>query len=166
MVRYPTRMTIATKPHTKDVLKRLQQLLADECVVYIKTRNFHWNVEQLKEAELVVLLAQQFESLEHIADMISQYIRQHSTDATDVRSNFLELARLREQPKKKDIASTEMLQELLSDHEATIRQLEEDIGQCATKYNDRATAALLATIMAEHVKMAWCAWTSLQTIEE
>jgi starvation-inducible DNA-binding protein len=48
-----------------------------------------------------------------------------------------------------------MLANLLVDHEATIRQMREDLETCADTYHDIGTNDFLTGLMERHEKMTW-----------
>jgi starvation-inducible DNA-binding protein len=47
-----------------------------------------------------------------------------------------------------------MLEDLLADHEALVRQLRADL-EAAVKYHDAGTSDFLTGLMEKHEKMAW-----------
>jgi starvation-inducible DNA-binding protein len=69
-------------------------------------------------------------------------------------SEFVEAARLKGHPGQYPSAEG-MLENLLADHEALIRQLRADADAAASKYHDMGTNDFLTGLMEEHEKMAW-----------
>ena len=67
---------------------------------------------------------------------------------------FLKHTRLKEHQGEHPPA-TEILAQLLADHEATIRQLRGDLETSADTYHDMGTNDFLTALMAKHEKMAW-----------
>ena len=70
------------------------------------------------------------------------------------RGEFLKQTRLKEHQGEYPEAS-EMLAQLLADHEATVRQLRVDLETCANRYHDMGTNDFLSGLMERHEKMAW-----------
>ena len=52
----------------------LSQLLADEMLLYVKTRKFHWNVSGNSFMELHKLFQEQYIQIEETADLIAERI--------------------------------------------------------------------------------------------
>ena len=69
-------------------------------------------------------------------------------------SELLALARLKERPGKYPSAP-HMTAELLTGHEAVIRQLRADVVACGEKLGDAGTTDFLTGLMEQHEKMAW-----------
>jgi starvation-inducible DNA-binding protein len=80
--------------HTKTVALELNKLLADEHVLYTKTRNFHWNIEGSNFMELHKFYEGQYEELAEMIDEIAERIRTLGHFAEGRMKDFLELARL------------------------------------------------------------------------
>ena len=51
--------------------------------------------------------------------------------------------------------ATEMVAQLMMDHEQIVRNLREHIDACSDTYKDQGTADFLTGLMEEHEKMAW-----------
>jgi starvation-inducible DNA-binding protein len=69
-------------------------------------------------------------------------------------NEFVEAAWLKELPGQYPSVD-DMLENLLSDHEALIRQLRADADAAPSKYHDAGTNDFLTSLMEEHEKMAW-----------
>jgi len=67
---------------------------------------------------------------------------------------FVEAARLKEHPGQYPSAE-DMLENLLADHEAIIRQLRADADAAASTFHDMGTNDFLTGLMEDHEKMAW-----------
>jgi starvation-inducible DNA-binding protein len=135
------------------VVKILNALLADEFVLYVKTRRFHWNVTGPDFAELHEFFEGQYEKLDEVIDEVAERARALDGFAAGSLAEFLELARLKENRGRNPDART-MVRELLADHESVIRQLRADLRACA-KLGDEGTTDFLTGLMEEHEKMAW-----------
>jgi starvation-inducible DNA-binding protein len=135
------------------VIEALSVLLADEHVLYVKTRNFHWNVTGAHFGPLHALFEGQYDALAESIDEIAERIRALAGIAPGSMAEFLKLARLVENSGKppKDI---EMIARLLADHESIIRSLRTAIA-LAGKHGDEGTADFLTGLMEAHEKTAW-----------
>jgi starvation-inducible DNA-binding protein len=136
------------------VAEILTCVLADEYVLYTKTRNYHWNIVGLQFRELHKLFEEQYEQLSESIDEVAERIRMLDHQASGTLSEFLEHTRLQEHPGQYPPAR-EMLANLVADHEAIIRQLREDLEECQDTYHDVGTSDFLLQHMEAHEKMAW-----------
>jgi starvation-inducible DNA-binding protein len=139
----------------------LNTLLADEFVLYAKSRRFHWNVEGLNFSELHNLFEKQYEQLGQFIDEIAERVRALDGIATGSLQQYLELTRLMEQGDQRFDANG-MIAALLDDHESLIRFLREDLKSCSNEQADEGTMDLLIRLMQDHEKMAWMLRAYLQ----
>mgnify|MGYP000563167984 CR=1 FL=1 len=138
----------------KAVVDILARLLADEYVLYTKTRNYHWNVVGPQFAELHALFEKQYEELNEVVDDVAERIRALGHPAPGTLAEFLKLARLAEHPGE-PLSAEGMIRALLADHEALVRRLREDLAACADRYGDMGTNDFLTGLMERHEKTAW-----------
>ena len=136
------------------VVKVLNTLLADEYVLYTKTRNYHWNVVGPQFNDLHKFFAEQYEALDDIVDEVAERARTLGGRSVATLSEFQEASRLKEHPGQYP-AADEMLDNLLGDHETIIRQLRTDADIVGTQYRDSGTNDFLIGLMEKHEKMAW-----------
>jgi starvation-inducible DNA-binding protein len=136
------------------VARLLNALLADEHVLYIKLRNYHWNVVGPHFQSLHELFEEQYEGLAGDIDEIAERVRALGQLATGTMAELAGQARLKEQPGAQPDADT-MVANLVHDHEAVIRQMRQDIKRCTDDYGDEGTADLLTGLMEKHEKKAW-----------
>ncbi|PYN79212.1 MAG: DNA starvation/stationary phase protection protein [Candidatus Rokuibacteriota bacterium] len=136
------------------VVKILNALLADEYVVYTKTRNYHWNVVGPQFNDLHKFFAEQYAELNDIVDDVAERARTLGGHTVATLVEFQDAARLKEHPGQYP-AAVEMLENLVADHEAIVRQLRADADATADKYHDTGTNDFLVGLMEKHEKMAW-----------
>jgi starvation-inducible DNA-binding protein len=135
------------------VVDILNAVLADEFVLYVKTRNFHWNVVGTDFGELHKFFEQQYEALDEVVDEVAERARALGGEAAGSLKAFLAATRLREhQGRRPDAAA--MLKQLLVDHEAVISQLRKDVAACS-ELGDEGTTDYLTGLMEQHEKMTW-----------
>ncbi|HZR03088.1 MAG TPA: DNA starvation/stationary phase protection protein [Burkholderiales bacterium] len=132
----------------------LNRLLADEVTLYVKTRNFHWNVEGLQFSELHKFFEEQYDELDEIMDEVAERARALDGYAAGSLGEFVAAARIKE-AKGTRRAAKEMIAELLADHETLIRNLRTDAQQVGEKHGDAGTEDFLVGLMEQHEKMAW-----------
>lgn len=131
----------------------LNRTLADEYVLYTKTRNYHWNVVGPRFNDLHKFFEAQYEVIDDAIDEIAERARALGEPAAGTLAEFLRLARLSEAtPAAND---NQMIANLLADHESLIRSLRQDLETCASKFQDAGNQDVLTGLMEEHEKMAW-----------
>ncbi len=138
----------------KAVVNELSKILADEYVLYTKTRNAHWNVEGIDFYDKHKFFETQFEQLNEFIDSIAERIRILGHYAPASMKAFLGLTHLSEAPQSAN-DSAGFITELLSDHESIIIQLRENINRFANEFEDLGTSDFITGLMQEHEKMAW-----------
>jgi len=138
----------------KAVIEILNTVLADEFVLYVKSRRFHWNVEGQDFAELHDLFQKHYEQLAVIIDDVAERARALDGRAAGSIEEYLNLTRLAEEPSKVYDARG-MIAALLDDHEALVRSLRADLRVCGDEYCDEGTMDFLTGLMQTHEKTAW-----------
>jgi len=147
--------SIGIKPENlQAVAKELSKLLADEFVLYTKTRNAHWNVEGADFHSMHIFFEQQYEQLDEIMDSVAERIRQLGHYSPATLKGFLNLTHLTEQLGERN-DSLGFIKELLTDHENIIIFLRENINRFAGEYGDAGTSDYITGLMEDHEKMAW-----------
>lgn len=130
----------------------LGKLLADEFTLYVKARNFHWNVVSPNFSELHKFFEGQYEALDDVVDEVAERIRSLDAFAPASLSSYLALKRIDESPA--GLAAPAMIAALLADHEFLARTLRADI-EVAEGANDTGTADFLTALLEQHEKSAW-----------
>jgi starvation-inducible DNA-binding protein len=136
------------------VVKILNTLLADEYVLYTKTRNYHWNVVGPQFNDLHKFFEAQYTELNDVIDEVAERARSIGGPSAGTLAEFLEMARVKERAGDRPPAP-KMIANLLADHEAIICILRTDLETCATAHNDAGTSDFLTGLMERHEKMAW-----------
>src|SRR5213079_3197041 len=114
----------------QNVVTILNDVLADEYVLYTKTRNYHWNVVGPQFNDLHKFFEAQYGELNDVVDDVAERAR-----TLGGHDEFSKRARLTEHPGKYPDAAG-MLKSLLQDHEAVVRQLRVDLETVGEKYRD------------------------------
>ena len=143
-----------SEPNKQAVADELNKLLADEFLLYAKTRKFHWNVEGAQFHDLHIFFEKQYDQLATIMDEVAERIRKIGHYAIGSMNQFLKETSLSEN-EEDSVASNVMLQELLDDHETIIRRLRSDIDKFQDKYKDAGSADFLTGLIEQHETMAW-----------
>jgi starvation-inducible DNA-binding protein len=136
------------------VAKSLSTLLADEFLVYTKTRNAHWNVEGKDFHAMHKFFEEQYEQLDETMDEVAERIRMVGHYSPATLKSFLSLTRLTEVTREKN-DSAGFIKELLEDHETIIKAIRPEINRIASELNDAGTSDFLTGLMETHEKIAW-----------
>ncbi|MBP3944373.1 DNA starvation/stationary phase protection protein [Sphingobacteriaceae bacterium WQ 2009] len=132
----------------------LNKLLANEHILYMKTRNAHWNVVGKDFHAQHLFFETQYSAIQTFIDDIAERVRALGHIAVATLKQYLELTHLDEEEFIKN-DSISYIKALLSDHESIIIQLRADIEVIGEKYGDEGTADFLTGLMESHEKMAW-----------
>jgi len=143
-----------TEKNLQSVAGELSKILADEYVLYTKTRNAHWNVEGPDFHTKHLFFESQYGQLDDIIDNVAERIRSLGHYAPATLQLMLELTHLSEQKRSKNDAAG-FIAELLADHEAIIIHLRENINRFANEWGDLGTSDFITGLMETHEKMAW-----------
>lgn len=135
------------------VAERLNTLLSDEYVLYVKTQKFHWNVVGPFFGSLHKLFNDQYDQLAGITDKVAERIRALGFKAFGTLAEFSEHSSLVENAGNNPDANG-MIKSLLDDHETVIRALN-DYTKDARDLGDAGTENFLADLIITHQKMAW-----------
>ena len=136
------------------VVEILDTLLADEYLLYTKTRNYHWNVVDPQFNDLHKFFEAQYEEIDDMIDEVAERARALGGQALGTLAELVKRARLKETPGRYPDANG-MLADLLADHEALIRHLRTDAEAVMDKHGDAGTNDFLVGLMEKHEKMAW-----------
>ncbi len=140
------------KKERKEISLGLSHLLADSYTLYLKTHNFHWNVEGPMFNTLHVMFMDQYTELWTALDLIAERIRALGHYAPGSYKQYSKLTSIKESdeiPKAQD-----MIKQLLEGHEIVARTARQ-IFEAAEKGKDEATLDLLTQRIQLHEKTAW-----------
>ncbi len=130
----------------------LSRLLADSYTLYLKTHNYHWNVEGPMFNTLHLLFETHYMELATAVDEIAERIRALGVKAPGSYSEYAELATVEEA--KGDEDAEEMIRQLVIGQETVARTAREVFPDAETA-SDEPTADLLTQRMQIHEKNAW-----------
>jgi len=150
-----------TDQNLQEVANILVKILADEYILYTKTRNAHWNIEGPDFYSVHKFFETQFEQIDEFIDSVAERIRAIGHYAPATLKSFLELTHLTELIRKEN-DSQGFIKELLQDHESIIIHLRENINSFIEKYKDSGTSDFITGLMESHEKMAWFLRSHLQ----
>jgi starvation-inducible DNA-binding protein len=130
----------------------LSRVLADTYTLYLKTHNFHWNVEGPMFNTLHLMFMEQYTELWNALDLVAERIRALGFPAPGTYRDFGQLSSIQETMGVPE--AMEMVRLLVSGHEAVARTVR-SVFPTADKANDESTADLLTQRLQVHEKTAW-----------
>lgn len=143
-----------TQTNLQAVAEALAKILADETVLYVKTKNAHWNIEGADFYEKHKFFETQFGQLDDMIDSVAERIRSIGHYAPATLGSYSSLTHLTEKNKYPN-DSQGFIKELLTDHESIIIVLREHIKPFADDFHDLGTSDFITGLMESHEKMAW-----------
>lgn len=130
----------------------LAKLLADTYSLYLKTHNFHWNVEGPMFNTLHLMFMEQYTELWNALDAVAERIRSLGYPAPGTYGEFARLTSIEETAGVPE--ALEMVRLLVAGHEAVARTARATF-PAAEKGGDESTADLLTQRLQVHEKTAW-----------
>ena len=134
------------------VVESLARFLADTYALYLKTQNYHWNVEGAQFAQLHSLFEQQYNDLAATVDVIAERIRSLGAPAPGSFADFQRLGTLA--PPLQHAPAAEMVTDLLAGQHNVIATARA-VMDAARETGDAVTESLATDRIAEHEKTAW-----------
>jgi thiopurine S-methyltransferase len=136
-----------------EIVGILKKALADTFVLFAKTKYYHWNVRGRYFTPLHELFDNQAGQLSEMMDDTAERIRALGHLSIGTLKDYLANTQLSEDSTG-DISDSQMIANLLADHETVIRSLRHAVNQTA-ELGDAGTSDFLTGAMATHEKMAW-----------
>lgn len=130
----------------------LSRLLADTYVLYLKTHNFHWNVEGPMFQTLHQMFMEQYTETWNAIDLIAERIRSLGHYAPGTYKEYLGLARIKEST---GVPKAEQMVKLLIDGQEAVVKTAREVIPLADRASDEPTLDLLTQRMQVHEKNAW-----------
>lgn len=150
-----------SKDSLNGVITLLNDALADQHILYIKLRNYHWNVTGPRFYMLHELFEDQYNQIAEAIDETAERVRALGGRPLSTMREFLDNSQLTEAPGDFPDADT-MVANLLADHEAVIRKLRNAIEVSDDAYGDAGTADHFTELIQVHEKMAWMLRVTLE----
>jgi len=140
------------KMSNDNLTNALKIVLADSYALYLKTHNFHWNVEGKRFYDLHNLFQTQYEELAIAVDDIAETIRQLGSKAPGSFKTFSEITNLKDG--NENSSAEDMVKELANDQAIVMESVTEAL-DFAKEVDDEATIGLLVDRLSVHRKTQW-----------
>jgi starvation-inducible DNA-binding protein len=145
-------MSPTTNSNTKKTAEAAGTLLASSYILYLKTQNFHWNVQGPFFTQLHTLFEVHYTELIPAIDEIAERIRALQVAAPGTFKAFSKLSSVKEVDGVPD--AMEMVQLLADDQEKLVKD-SEALFKAAESAGDQGTCDLAVRRMQAHQKNAW-----------
>jgi starvation-inducible DNA-binding protein len=127
-------------------------VLADECLLYTRTRNYCGNVSSPPFESIHALLTQHYDELGEIIDEVAERVRAAGGSARGTMAEFLRHTCVQEQPLERPVLAR-MLDQLLEGHATLIRSLRGDLLAGAEEPADAGARDFRADLITRHERM-------------
>jgi starvation-inducible DNA-binding protein len=149
----PAQIDIGIKSKDREkIAAGLSRVLADTYTLYLKTHNFHWNVEGPMFNTLHLMFMEQYTELWNALDLIAERIRALGLPAPATYKEFSKLTSIEETEGVPE--ALEMVRLLVTGHEAVARTARAAF-PAAEKAGDESTCDLYTQRLNIHEKTAW-----------
>jgi starvation-inducible DNA-binding protein len=134
--------------------EQMKQILADQFILYVKARNYHWNVTGPHFYYLHALFENIYDELADDIDKVAERIRSLGTKTPGTMKEFWELTSLEEKPGNYPEFSV-MVQEIANDFETIIEKLKSSANKMQSSLDDEVSAGMLYGLMEKYQKTVW-----------
>jgi starvation-inducible DNA-binding protein len=148
-------MAINTGIDAKDraaIAQGLSKVLADTYLLYLKTHNFHWNVEGPMFQTLHVMFMEQYTEAWNAIDLVAERIRALGHYAPGTYKQYLKLGSIKE---TEGVPRAEQMVKLLIEAQEAVVRTARSVLPLAERANDQPTLDVLTQRMDVHEKNAW-----------
>jgi len=144
-----------------DLIELLKRAQANTFAMYLKTHNFHWNVEGMLFAQFHEFFNDLYTELWEAVDTIAELIRAQDAYAPGSLGRFAELSSVQDE---NAVPSTrDMVMKLLADNDI-VRASLYDAFKAANAANEQGVANSLQDRITSHDKHAWMLRSFLKQI--
>lgn len=132
-------------------MQELKNLLANTYALYLKTQNFHWNIEGSDFFELHELFEQHYLKLATDVDIIAEIIRVLGAKAPGSFTEFLAMSQISEA--NSNTSSKVMVEELIVGYNTVINLIKKCLD--AIDNSEHGIKHKLISLMEEYQKTVW-----------
>ena len=142
----------------KPVVDSLKTVLADSYALYVKTQNYHWNVEGQNFKALHLLFEEQYTDLAMAIDTTAELIRGLGEKAPGTFDAYTKNTSIK--PGNENASADQMVKELTEDQGAIQKTLQSTL-EAAQKAGDEVVAGFIIERLTVHRKAAWMLKSSM-----
>ncbi len=134
------------------ITEHLNGYLSDLFVLYVKTLNYHWNIEDPRFISLHQMLEDHYVFIQGAIDEVAERVRKLGRKVPASMQSFLNQTTQSESGV--DFTANEMLADVADSHEMLVRKLREIIA-VTDECGDPGTSDMLTAILRFHEKTVW-----------
>jgi starvation-inducible DNA-binding protein len=142
----------------KPVVDALKTVLADNYALYLKTQNYHWNVEGPQFNALHLMFEAQYGDLALAIDTAAELIRGLGEKAPGTFDAYAKVTGIK--PGNENAAATDMVKELAADQGTIMKTLQNAL-EVAQKAGDEVAADYMIQRLTVHRKAEWMLKSSI-----
>lgn len=136
----------------------LSNVLSETYAIYLKTHNYHWNVEGIQFQQLHTMFEVQYREMQEATDELAERIRALGAYAPNGYTALFKDVKVGEA--RDGLSATEMLTDLKKSHEILINTLKEALIVIRTA-DDDVSEGMILDRMNIHEKTLWMIRSSL-----
>jgi starvation-inducible DNA-binding protein len=134
------------------VVEALKNVLANSYSLYLKTQNYHWNIESPNFKALHVLFEEQYTDLAKAVDTVAELIRALGEKAPGTFDAYIKRTLIK--PGDENASAQTMVEELLAD-QLTLQKILAQALTAAQQEGDEVVAGFVTERLTVHRKAAW-----------
>ena len=142
----------------KPVIEGLKNVLADNYALYLKTQNYHWNVEGPNFKGLHLLFEEQYTDLAGAIDTVAELIRGLGEKAPGTFDTYIKRTSIKSG--NENASAQQMVKDLL-ESQALIQKTLQQCLEIAQKAGDEVVAGFMIERLTFHRKASWILKSSL-----
>ena len=147
-------MTTSNKQFNTQTADLLKSVLADQFLLYSKSRNYHWNVTGPNFYGLHAVFEKIYNELAEDVDSIAERIRAIGFKTPGTLKEFLELTSINEEPGEYP-AQSAMVQNIINDFETLIEKMKSGSNKIQNDFKDDVTAGMFYSLIEKYQKTVW-----------
>jgi starvation-inducible DNA-binding protein len=149
-------MNATTKQSIKiEIAEQLKPILADQFIIYVKARNYHWNIT----GDLFFVLHEKFQELYEMLqvdiDVIAERIRTLDVFAPGTLEELKKLSEIKDENSATYPNQTVMTKNIISDLEFLSARINHTAAKLQKDYQDETTASILYGLAEKYDKFIW-----------
>lgn len=137
----------------ENIIKELNQFLADLNVFYRKLQNYHWNIEGRDFFVIHGKLEEYYDEINKSIDEVAEFILTKNGQPLGTMKDYLEITKITE-AKNQKVNSEVVFNELINDFSYLLKNVKA-IKKEAEKEDDDATSALMDEFIIDYGKKLW-----------
>jgi starvation-inducible DNA-binding protein len=144
-----------------EIIQLINEILADQFVLYTKARNYHWNVTGPLFYNLHAAFEKIYDGLAEDIDSVAERIRTLGYKTPGTMHEFLSLSSLKEEPGKYPVHSV-MVKNIVNDFETVIQKLNSTAVKLQDNHNDEISAGMFYGMAEKYQKTVWMLRATLE----